>query len=87
MAWLRQTFNRFFSVLLGGFSRQDEARIAVILGAGTYLVAFIVLAALLLIVIRCSHKLGIGAKTNGWIVAASTLCQLMVIGTYEFFNT
>ncbi|MGA9119387.1 MAG: hypothetical protein WB699_08460, partial [Bacteroidota bacterium] len=29
-------FNRFFSDLFGGFSKQDEARIALLLGTGTY---------------------------------------------------
>lgn len=79
-------FNRFFSNLLGGFSRQDEARIAVLMGTGTYLVAIIVLAILLLIVVRCSYKLRMEAKTNGYMVTASTLCQLLVIGTYEFIK-
>jgi len=79
-------FSRFFSDLLGGFSKQDEAGIAVLMGTGTYLVAIIVLAVLLLIVIRCSYKLNIGAKTNGYIITASTVCQLLVIGTYEFLK-
>lgn len=79
-------FNRFFSILLGGFSKQDEARIAVLMGAGTYLVAIVVLAILLLMVIRCSYKLKIGAKTNGYIITVTTICQLVVIGTYEFFK-
>jgi hypothetical protein len=79
-------FNRFFSDLLGGFSKQDEARIAALMGTGTYLVAMFVLAILLLIVIRCSYKLKIGAKTNGYIVTVSTVCQLLVIGTYKLFN-
>jgi hypothetical protein len=79
-------FNRFFSLLLGGFSKQDEARIAVLLDTGTYLVAVIVLAILLLIVIRCTLKLRIRAKTNGYIVTVSTACQLLVIGTYEFLR-
>jgi hypothetical protein len=79
-------FNRFFSILLGGFSKQDEARIAVLMGTGTYLVAMIVLALLLLIVVKCSYKLKIGAKTNGYIITASTVCQLLVIGTYEFIK-
>jgi len=79
-------FNRFFSVLLGGFDKQDEARIAVLMDTGTYLVAIFVLAILLLIVIRCSYKLKIGAKTNGYIVTVSTVCQLLVIGTYELFK-
>ena len=79
-------FNRFFSDLFGGFNKQDEARIAVLLGTGTYLVAIIVLAILLVIVIRCSHKLKIAAKTNGYIVTVSTVCQLLVISTYKLFN-
>jgi hypothetical protein len=79
-------FNRFFSDLLGGFSKQDEARIAVLMGTGTYLVAIIVLAILLLIVTRCSYKLRLGAKTNGSIVIVSTVCQLLGIGTYKLFN-
>lgn len=80
-------FNRFFSILLGGFSKQDEARISVLMGTGPYLVAFIVLAILLLMVIRCSYKLGIGSKTNAYILTVSVACQLLVIGTYEFIKT
>ncbi len=79
-------FSRFFSDLFGGFSKQDEARIAVLLGTGAYLVAIVVLVSLLLIVIRCSSRLGIRAKTNGYIVTVGTVCQLLVIGTYEFFK-
>jgi hypothetical protein len=56
------------------------------LGTGTYLVALIVLAILLLMVIRCSLKLRIRAKTNGFAVTVSTACQLLVIGTYEFLR-
>ncbi len=79
-------FNRFFSVLLGGFSKQDEARIALLLDTGTYLVATVVLALLLLIVVRCSRRLNIRAKTNGYIVTVCTVCQLLVIGTYQVFK-
>lgn len=79
-------YNRSFSLLLGGFSKQDEARIAVLTGTGTYLVAIIVLVILLLIVIRSSLKLKICAKTNGYVIVASTICQLLVIGTYEFIK-
>jgi uncharacterized membrane protein YqiK len=56
------------------------------MGTGTYLVAIIVLAILLLIVTRCSYKLRLGAKTNGSIVIVSTVCQLLGIGTYKLFN-
>jgi len=77
-------FNRSFSLLLGGFARQDEARISLLLGTGPYLVAIMVLAILLAIVIRCSALLGIGARTNGLLAVVCTVCQLLVIGTYEF---
>jgi hypothetical protein len=76
-------FNRFFSLLCGGFSKQDEARISGILGAGTYTVAIIVLLILVLIVMRCSSQLRIGFKDNSYVVTLSTLCQLLVIGTYK----
>ena len=79
-------FNRFFSDIFGGLSKQDESRIAALMGTGTYLVAIIVLSILLLIVIRCSYKLKIDAKTNGYVVTACTVCQLLVIGTYELFK-
>jgi hypothetical protein len=36
-------FTRFFSLLLGGFSKQDEAKISAIQEIGTYTVAIIVL--------------------------------------------
>ncbi len=79
-------FSRFFSDLLGGFEKQDEARISALMGTWTYLVAIIVLALLLLIVIRCSYRLKLNAKTNSYIVTASTISQLLVIGTYTFIK-
>ncbi len=79
-------FSRFFSDLFGGFAKQDEARISALMGTWTYLVAIIVLAILLLIVIRCSYKLRLNAKTNGYILTASTISQLFVIGTYKFIK-
>ena len=79
-------FNRFFSVVFGGFARQDEAGIAILLGAGKYVVAIIVLVILVSIVTRCSLKLKIAIKDNGYIFTVSTVCQLLVIGTYEFIS-
>jgi hypothetical protein len=79
-------FTRFFSLLLGGFGKQDEAKISNILGAGTYTVAIIVLFILVLIVMKCSFKLRIDSKDNGYIVALSTLCQLLVIETYKLIS-
>jgi len=75
-------FNRFFSLVFGGFGKQDEARISAILGIGAYAVAIVALVILLAIVIRCSYDLKIGLRTNGYIFAVSTACQLLVIGTY-----
>ncbi len=79
-------FNRFFSLAFGGFSRQDEARISLLLGTWNYLVAVIVLLILISITIRCSRRLGIGLNMNGYILTASTACQLLVIGTYELLK-
>ncbi len=74
---------RFFSLVFGGFSKQDEARISSIMGLGTYTVGIIVLIILLLIVIRASYKLKIDLKYNGYFFSISILCQLMVIATYK----
>ena len=73
---------RFFSLVFGGFSQQDEARISSIMGLGTYTVAIIVVTILLLIVIRASYKLKIDLRQNGYFFTASILSQLMVIATY-----
>jgi hypothetical protein len=79
-------FSRFFSVVFGGFEKQDEAHIAAMLGVWTYLVALIVLATLAVMVARCSSRLDIRLKTNMFAITASTACQLMVIGTYKFLG-
>lgn len=79
-------FNRFFSILLGGFSRQDEARVSAVLGIGSWTVAIVVLTILLSIVVWCSYRLQIALKTNGYAVTASTFCQLLVIGTYTYIR-
>ncbi len=79
-------FSRFFSLAFGGFSRQDEARISLLLGTGDSLVAAIVLLILISMTIWCSRRLGIGLKVNGYILTVSTACQILVIGTYELFK-
>jgi len=76
-------FNRSFSLLLGGFARQDEARISGLLGMETHAVAAVVLVALWAVTVRCSTRLGISLKVNLYAATASTACQLMVIATYE----
>ena len=74
---------RFFSLVFGGFSQQDEARISAIMGLGTYTVGIIVLLILLLIVIRASYKLRIDLKHNGYFFTVSILSQLLIIATYK----
>lgn len=77
---------RFFSLVFGGFLRQDEARISLIMGIGTYTIGIIVLLILLLIVIRASYKLKIDLRQNGYFFAVSILCQLLVIASYNIFG-
>ena len=74
---------RFFSLVFGGFSQQDEARISTIIGLGTYTVGIIVLIILITIVIRASYKLKIDLKHNCYFFTASILSQLLVIATYK----
>ncbi len=78
-------FSRYFSLLLGGFEKQDEARIAIMLGTWEYLVALVVLVTLTAIVARCSSRLGIGLRQNMFVITGSTVGQLLVIGTYKLF--
>jgi hypothetical protein len=79
-------FSRFFSDFLGGFEKQDEAGMAAMMGTWKYLPAVIVLAILLAIIIRCSYRLNLDARTNGYVLTASTIGQLLVIGTYTCFR-
>lgn len=77
---------RFFSLAFGGFSNQDEARIANILDVGIFIVPIIVLVILLSLTIRSSIKLKIDLKTNCYFYAVAVFSQLIVIATYEFFG-
>ncbi|MBG7609361.1 MAG: hypothetical protein IZT55_00705 [Anaerolineae bacterium] len=77
-----QMFFRFFSLVFGGFSKQDESRISAILNLGTYTVAIIVLLLLFLIVFKASKKLRINLKDNSFFLIMSTLGAILVITTY-----
>jgi len=77
-------FTRFFSLVFGGFERQDEAVISASLEIGKYTFAIFVILILLLIVWRASKILKIDLKNNGFLFAMSTICILIVIGTYKF---
>lgn len=76
-------FTRFFALILGGFSQQDEARISSLLGIGEFTFAIIVLSILLMILIKSSNKLKVGLKYNCYYMAISTACLLLVIQTYN----
>ncbi len=78
-------FNRYFSLLLGGFEKQDEARIAMQLGVWKYLVALIVLVTLTAIIAWCSSRLRIGLRNNMFMITGATVSELLVIGTYKLF--
>ena len=80
-----QMFCRLFSLVFCGFAQQDEARISAILGLGIYTIAIIVLLILFLIVLRASYLLRINLQRNSYIFTISTLCELLVIGTYKLF--
>ena len=73
-------FSRFFSIIFGGFSMQDEARIASLLNIGAYWAAIMVLLVLLIVVWRSSYLLKLNLKAVGYYTALSTLCILLVIG-------
>jgi hypothetical protein len=76
-------YNRFFSLVFTGFSNQDEARIAAILGGGNYTFAILVVFILTFLVIKSSIILRIDLQKNSYIFVLSTLCQVLVIGTYK----
>ena len=77
---------RFFSLAVGGFGLQDEARVSAMLGIGTYTVAILVLLILFLIVWRASYLLKIDLKKNSYFFTVSILCDLLVIGTYRMLS-
>lgn len=81
-----QWFIRFFALVFGGFGQQDEARISAILGLGTYTIAIIVVSILFLMVLRASHVLRINLQKNSYVFTMSTICILLVIGTYKLIS-
>lgn len=78
-------FCRFFSIIFGGFSLQDEAKISSMLGIGAYTVAIIVMLVLFLIVWRSSYLLK-NLKGIGYYFVLSTLSILLVIGINKLFE-
>ena len=73
-------FSRFFSVVFGGYSMQDEAKITSILDIGPYTVAIIVVLVLFALVWRSNYLLKLSFKGVGYYITLSTLSILLVIG-------
>jgi len=77
-------FSRAFSLVLGGFAKQDEASISANLGLGKYTVAIIVCSLLLGLVWRGSKRLKLEPRVIGFWCVGAVAAQLIVIGTYKF---
>ena len=73
-------FSRFFSIIFGGISLQDEARIASMLDTNKYLIALIVLIILLVIIWRSTRILKLNMKAVGYFTVLGTFAMLIVIG-------
>jgi hypothetical protein len=73
-------FSRFFSIVFGGLSHQDEGRISAILDISEYPIVFFVLLILSLIVWRSCYLLKLNLKAIGYYATLSTLSILLVIG-------
>ncbi|MFT3844209.1 MAG: hypothetical protein QM725_04090 [Lacibacter sp.] len=72
-------FLRFFSILFGGISLQDEARIAGMLGVNQYFTAALVLAILFLITWQSTRLMKLNMKAVGYFTVLSTFAILLVI--------
>ncbi|RXK55354.1 hypothetical protein ESB00_05505 [Oleiharenicola lentus] len=77
---------RTFSLLLGGFAKQDEAFISARLGLGQYTVALIVCVILLGLVWRGSRRLKLDPQAIGNWCVAGTGAQLLVIATQKIIH-
>ena len=75
---------RAFSLLFGGFARQDEANISARLGLDKYTVALIVCTVLLGLVWRGSRRLKLDPQVIGNWCVVGTAAQLLVIATHKF---
>lgn len=76
-------FSRFFSIIFGGISLQDEGRIATMLGINAYLVAMFVLTLLFLILWKSHRIMKLNLKAVGYFTTLSVFVVLLIIGIYE----
>jgi hypothetical protein len=80
-----QFFCRFFSIIFGEFSIQDEAKVSAIIGIGKYTIAISVILLLLFLVWRGSYILKLNYKSNWYFFTISVVCELLVIATDKIF--
>ena len=76
-------FCRFFSIIFGGFSEQDEARISTMLNINEYLIAVIVLLILFMILWKSNSIMNLKMKAVGYFAILGTFAILLVIGVNE----
>ena len=79
-------FVRFFSIIFGGFNKQDEAYISTMLNIGAYTFAAIVLLILFVIVWRSSAVLKLNLKAVGYFTVLSVISILIVIATDKLIS-
>jgi hypothetical protein len=79
-------FSRFFSIVLGGISLQDEARISSMLSINKYLTVMIVLIILLVILWKSNRIMNLNMKAVGYFTTLSTFVILLVIGVNELIK-
>jgi len=77
-------FSRGFSLLFGGFAKQDEAVASADLGLGKYTVAIVVCSILLGLVWRGSTRLRQEPRAIGFWCVGGVAAQLILIGTTKF---
>lgn len=76
-------FCRFFSIIFGGFSQQDEARISSMLNVNENLIAMIVILILFVILWKSNRIMKLNMKAVGYFTTLSTFAILLVIVVNE----
>lgn len=79
-------FSRFFSIVFGGISFQDESRISSMLHVNEYLIALIVLLVLFILLWRSSRIMNLNLKAIGYFTIFGTFDMLLVIGLNGLIN-
>lgn len=72
-------FSRFFSLIFGGISLQDEARIAALLNINTYFIVAAVPAILFLILWHGTRIMKMNTKAVGYFTVLGVIAELVVI--------